>query len=468
MASELLYFMITHQRVFQFIGVFLAHFMQVVLLSFLLNQKKKLSYNVLVAALVTAIFMAIATAPVIIQLLGVFGWNSLIMILTAGVYLMYFRSVQKRQVKLFLLAFTFTYASYYLSDFILSYLFITLLARGPYIGYVFIIPNLLTALPMSLFYLMCKKIKLNELFAKIMQFKLIVWTIFASLLIITGAINYLVNSTMVAFSELFTTGDVALLDQNINESLVVFFIACSVTVSLVWFSTYLFMHMEKVRQQENELIQQQLYIQKLENLQSEMKTFRHDYKNVISSIYLQSKEGDVSSIQTYLSSTMNLLDEQVGSGIMLSSQLVNLKVAEVKSLLLVKIMALEEEKIAYTLQIPYVIEKIAMSTNDFTRCLGILLDNALEEVRNQKQGTVHIQLTNESGELHVVVKNSLVEKPLLQKIWQEGYSTKGANRGLGLSSYQRILARYEAAFKQTLIEEHEFIQLFKIGGKLND
>ncbi|KAF1297891.1 hypothetical protein BAU15_08275 [Enterococcus sp. JM4C] len=61
-----------------------------------------------------------------------------------------------------------------------------------------------------------------------------------------------------------------------------------------------------------------------------------------------------------------------------------------------------------------------------------------------------------------MVKNSLVEKPLLQKIWEEGYSTKGTNRGLGLSSYQNILNRYEFVLKQTSIQNDEFIQAFSI------
>nr|WP_161841804.1 hypothetical protein [Enterococcus sp. JM4C] len=62
----------------------------------------------------------------------------------------------------------------------------------------------------------------------------------------------------------------------------------------------------------------------------------------------------------------------------------------------------------------------------------------------------------------MLVKNSLVEKPLLQKIWEEGYSTKGTNRGLGLSSYQNILNRYEFVLKQTSIQNDEFIQAFSI------
>ena len=50
--------------------------------------------------------------------------------------------------------------------------------------------------------------------------------------------------------------------------------------------------------QENEynqivLHQQQLYIQDLEDIQQNMRAFKHDYKNMMSSLYLNSKEGNI-------------------------------------------------------------------------------------------------------------------------------------------------------------------------------
>ena len=50
----------------------------------------------------------------------------------------------------------------------------------------------------------------------------------------------------------------------------------------------------------------------------------------------------------------------------------------------------------------------------------------------------------------------------VHEIWQRGYSTKGADRGLGLASYRKILADYEDVLTATAVQEGYFIQEFKV------
>ncbi|MGM0123030.1 two-component system, LytTR family, sensor histidine kinase AgrC [Enterococcus sp. AZ194] len=452
---------------FQSVGVFLSHLIQILLISFLLNETKKWFTKIGIAILVAFIFMRVATWPQLILWLGVFGWNSVIILCTMMVYGLYFSSIRKQKVRQFLLAFTFAYAVYYLSDFFVSYIATALFSQGKYVGYIMILPTILVFLPMLAIYGISKRIKLNETLTQIMRYKWIVWIVLASLVIVIATINYVLILSMDSLTAFLVTGESAALSKTTNDIFLILFIVFSAVLVLIWFSSYLFMNMEKVEQQKNELIQQQLYIQKLEGLQTEMRAVRHDYKNIISGIYLQAKEGDSTSVQEYLANTMNQLDEQISSSIMLSSQLANLKVMELKSLLLVKLMELENETIRYTIEVPYPIDFIKMDISDFTRCLGILIDNAKEEVRKQPDGSLSILLLNEPDELNVMVKNTIIEKPLLKKIWEEGYSTKGSNRGLGLSSYQRILTRYEFVLKQTFIQEQEFIQIFSLVGRMS-
>ena len=46
--------------------------------------------------------------------------------------------------------------------------------------------------------------------------------------------------------------------------------------------------------------QQNAYIESLEKLQSEMRRFRHDYKNMMSGMYLQAKEGNMEAVQNFI------------------------------------------------------------------------------------------------------------------------------------------------------------------------
>ena len=43
-------------------------------------------------------------------------------------------------------------------------------------------------------------------------------------------------------------------------------------------------------------------------------------------------------------------------------------------------------------------------------------------------------------------------------MWKEGYSTKGEQRGVGLSNYKRILKRYPQAVSVTSCENQVFVQ----------
>ena len=52
-----------------------------------------------------------------------------------------------------------------------------------------------------------------------------------------------------------------------------------------------------------------------------------------------------------------------------------------------------------------------------------------------------------------------------EKLWEEGWSTKGEGRGLGLSSYQRILEGYPNASPCTSWENGVFVQGLTVEGR---
>ncbi len=58
-----------------------------------------------------------------------------------------------------------------------------------------------------------------------------------------------------------------------------------------------------------------------------------------------------------------------------------------------------------------------------------------------------------------VHNNFFGDKPLIHKIYKEGFSTKGKERGLGLYTVKNIIdTKYENVFLNTSIEENMFIQ----------
>lgn len=219
---------------------------------------------------------------------------------------------------------------------------------------------------------------------------------------------------------------------------------------------------KRIEDQEVSLRQQRAYIENLEGLQREVRKFRHDFKNMMSGIYLQAEEGNLEAIQGYIHEMTEDFDLQVGSQIRLMNQLANIRVTEVKGLFLEKMKTMQEAAIHWELEVLKPFEKTRLRSTDLCRCLGILLDNAMEEVKGRQDGQIHIMISCQSGYTTFRVKNTLHSAVDFHKVGIPGYSTKGKDRGIGLDNYKKILGKYEKTLPLTTIQDGYFIQELKI------
>lgn len=219
---------------------------------------------------------------------------------------------------------------------------------------------------------------------------------------------------------------------------------------------------KRIADQNVSLEQQGIYIENLEGLQREVRKFRHDFKNMMSGMYLQAEEGNLEAIQSYIHEMTEDFDLQVGSQIRLMNQLANIRVTEVKGLFLEKMKTMQERGIHWELEVLKPFEKTRLRSTDLCRCLGILLDNAMEEVQGREDGKIHIMISSQSGYTTFRVKNTLYSAVDFHKVGTPGYSTKGKGRGIGLDNYKKILGKYEKALPLTTIQDGYFIQELKI------
>lgn len=214
----------------------------------------------------------------------------------------------------------------------------------------------------------------------------------------------------------------------------------------------------KLEAQQDIIAQQQLYERDLEAIRQEVRSFRHDYKNLLAGLSGQANEGELDQLRAALSELDAGFDQCIGEKIQASTQIGNVRVPQVRSLLLSRLAAMREKKIDYRLEALYPVERIGMDPWDFTRCLGILLDNAAEAALETDTPWAEIVLLSQKGRLSLRVSNPYTGAIDPDKIWIEGFSTKGEGRGLGLPGYQRILADYPNAALSTGWAKGVFIQ----------
>ena len=71
--------------------------------------------------------------------------------------------------------------------------------------------------------------------------------------------------------------------------------------------------------------------------------------------------------------------------------------------------------------------------NDITTIIGVITDNMIDAVKEQDNKLVSICFYIEDGLIHMQFANSIKESVDLSEIFKSGFSTKGPNRGVGLS-----------------------------------
>lgn len=223
----------------------------------------------------------------------------------------------------------------------------------------------------------------------------------------------------------------------------------SYLISIVFFLLLLIVfiissHLSKeqlIEQTEEQLDEALLnYIEKLEVLHDELASFRHDYMNVLLSLDYAIRSEDIDQIkQTYyetIAPTSKFIYDQELELIKLSQ----ISISEVKSILTVKTIEAHQQQIDVYLDIPHEINNIAMPIISFIRAISILIDNAIEEVKQSDKKELFIALFETKNEQYVVVKNYTKRKLTdLQTIYHRHISHKGEKRGYGLFSLKRLI-----------------------------
>ena len=234
--------------------------------------------------------------------------------------------------------------------------------------------------------------------------------------------------------------------------------AVGLATGLVLYLAQWFDAARKMEVQRDVIAQQQLYERDLEAIQREVRAFRHDYKNLLAGLSEQAGKGELDELRASLSQLDAGFDQHIGERIQASVHLGNVRVPQVRSLLLSKLAAMREKKIDCRLEALYPVERVGIDPWDLTRCLGILLDNAAEAALETETPWVEIVLLSQKDRLSLRVSNPYNGTIDPDRIWAEGFSTKGERRGLGLPSYQRILKDYPHAAASTSWANGVFVQ----------
>lgn len=208
----------------------------------------------------------------------------------------------------------------------------------------------------------------------------------------------------------------------------------------------------ELSEKEKEIKELTLYIETIEKLVEKYREFKHDYKNIILGIGIDSlKEND-------------LLDKLSGEVVGDKSydaflNLRDINYVPLKSILSYYIMLSIKEDVQVSLITIGEIKEGNISEVEFSRVMGIILENALEETLKNNNKKLEIYVEANENTLNITVANTFKREELnMDKIYDKGYSSKGENRGLGLYILKSIVDKNPNMTLNTFINEGMFTQ----------
>ncbi|MCI9326462.1 MAG: GHKL domain-containing protein [Lachnospiraceae bacterium] len=221
------------------------------------------------------------------------------------------------------------------------------------------------------------------------------------------------------------------------------------------------MWLEQVQEQAKQKALQDLqdYAQNLEAMYNGLRSFKHDYVNILLSLSGYIENGDMDELKKFFESkifpTKNLIDQ----GDYKLNQLGNIGVLEIKSLLCAKMIYAHESGIEVTIDIPDKVDGFLMDTVDLARILGIFLDNAIEAALETSQPQIGLNIIQNEEGVSVIISNCFQDNGVaLHRLKQKGFSTKTGHQGIGLSNVQKIIGSYDNVLLETTIRRGRFTQ----------
>ena len=207
---------------------------------------------------------------------------------------------------------------------------------------------------------------------------------------------------------------------------------------------------------------QKIYTQTLENSLDQIKGFRHEMNNIISTIagFVELERLDL--LRPYIGDLQQRLTAQS------STNVLNLNLREVPILygLLIgkvnyatnmgvrfEIAIVTKEEIVFPNEVLY----------DLAYIMGVWLDNAIKAAAASELRQVNLLVRDDSDCYNIVVRNSFEGEVDLKKIKRKNYSTKSNHMGIGLHQVEeKVQAQSKYFSSSTTINECSFIQHLQV------
>lgn len=235
--------------------------------------------------------------------------------------------------------------------------------------------------------------------------------------------------------------------------LIIFSLPFIIICLLIYYNT----DKNNLEEKENKLIS--TYYKDLDKTNQKLRKNQHDIKNIFLSLSGLIEKDDISSLKKYFRENFKAYYDKILVDEDYISELSKINLPLLRGLIYEKISLAKSLNLDILLRIPVRIEEVKIDELDLVKLLGILLDNAIEEVKTHSNSYIIIDILKTNKATTFAVENSITK----EKVDVENLlSTKGENRGFGLLNLREIINSYDNIDFKTYSKDFKFVQIISI------
>lgn len=242
------------------------------------------------------------------------------------------------------------------------------------------------------------------------------------------------------------------------------FISILALIAYFAISVYSIINSSKLEIASRDLEGANLTIHSLRVLHDTVRTFKHDFDNIVNGIGGYVRNNDMEGLTKYYDQLLQDCNK-TNNLYSLNPNVINHPA--IYNILATKYYVADELNVQINLDIFLDLNEIEkhMKIYEFTRILGILLDNAIEAAKECDDKTINVTFRKEDVKhrLIVIIENTYNNKDVnIDEIFEKGISSKQGNSGLGLWKIRQILKKNNNLNLFTTKDNKFFKQQFEI------
>lgn len=247
--------------------------------------------------------------------------------------------------------------------------------------------------------------------------------------------------------------------------IIITFLSCLSLLAYLIISIYSLTRVMKLTLTTRKLESAEEYNKTLHILHDNVRGFKHDFDNIVTTIGGYIRTDDIEGLKNYY---LELEDDcqKVNNLYLLNPEIINNP--GIYNLLTNKYHEAESKDIKVNMTFLLDLNILKMKIYEFARILGILLDNAIEASSECDEKIINITFRNDekNNRQLIIIENTYTNKEInTEKIFEKGITEKENHTGLGLWEVRKIISKNNNINLYTSKNDKFFSQQLEIYNK---